>query len=63
MDLKQMLKQIKDTEKEKGKLLSRNIEQDKLQKKENLDEIKNQNLQLKPETKTKQSITRNIHYL
>ena len=58
-----MLKQIKDTEKEKGKLLSRNIEQDKLQKKENLDEIKNQNLQLKPETKTKQSITRNIHYL
>ena len=47
MDLKQMLKQIKDTEKEKGKNLSRNIEQDKLQKKENLDEIKNQNLQLK----------------
>ena len=63
MDLKQMLKQIKDTEKEKGKLLSKNIEQDKLQKKENQDEIKNQNLQLKPETKTNQSITRNIHYL
>jgi hypothetical protein len=63
MDLKQMLKQIKDTEKEKGKNLSRNIEQDKLQKKENLDEIKNQNLQLKSETKTNQSITRNIHYL
>ena len=66
MDLKNMLKQIKSIEKNKANTLTLNVQQNKLEqkeKKENLDKNTNINLESKPETKTNQSITRNIHYL
>ena len=65
MDLKNMLKQIKSIEKNKANTLTLNVQQNKLEqkeKKENLDKNTNINLESKPETKTNQSITRNIHY-
>ena len=66
MDLKNMLKQIKSIEKNKANTLTLNVQQNKLEqkeKKENLDKNTNINLESKPETKTNQSIIRNIHYL
>ena len=66
MDLKNMLKQIKSIEKNKANTLTLNVQQNKLEqkeKKENLDKNTNINLESKPETKTNQSIARNIHYL
>ena len=66
MDLKQMLKQIKETEKNKANTFTLNVQQNKLEqkeKKEILDKNTNINLQLKSETKTKGSLSRNIHYL
>ena len=62
MDLKQMLKQIKETEKNKANTFTLNVQQNKLEqkeKKENLDKNTNINLESKPETKTNQSITKN----
>ena len=61
-----MLKQIKSIEKNKANTLTLNVQQNKLEqkeKKENLDKNTNINLESKPETKTNQSIIRNIHYL
>ncbi len=61
-----MLKQIKETEKNKANTFTLNVQQNKLEqkeKKEILDKNTNINLQLKPETKTNGSISRNIHYL
>ncbi len=61
-----MLKQIKETEKDKANTFTLNVQQNKLEqkeKKEILDKNTNINLQLKSETKTNQSLSRNIHYL
>lgn len=61
-----MLKQIKETEKDKANTFTLNVQQNKLEqkeKKEILDKNTNINLQLKPETKTNGILSRNIHYL
>ena len=66
MDLKQMLKQIKKTEKDKANTFTLNVQQNKIkqkEKKEILDKNTNINLQLKPETKINGTLSRNIHYL
>ena len=63
MDLKQMLKQIKKTEKDKANTFTLNVQQNKIKQKEILDKNTNINLQLKPETKINGTLSRNIHYL
>ena len=65
MDLKQTLKNIKNTESGKVKKIKESIEKNKIEKKEKviiLNEIKNKNALLNKETKKKISGKRELHY-
>tara|TARA_B100000902_G_C27291349_1_gene907309 strand:+ start:1105 stop:1293 length:189 start_codon:yes stop_codon:yes gene_type:complete len=62
MDLNQMLKNIKDEEKEKSKKMANGIKETILKKQEQINKNTNNNLELKQNTE-KKTISREVNYL